>query len=148
MTATVEILTGTTTGQFILKAATGAYMGTWTTQDPVGEFSFANITQDKYIHQILIREPVYVGPNGNCGGNSPCYKLIQGAVNAAATCSAILIPQGTYSEAITINESKSLTLQGGWDSSYTNQTPNTTFIKAPKAPQGSLRLQEVIVKPQ
>ena len=91
---------------------------------------------------------VYVNKNdGTCGGKSPCYTSIQTGINAAGTVSAIRIVKGTYAESITLNSSKSLTLQGGWNSSYTTQTSNTTFIKAPKAPQGSLTLQMVTIKP-
>ncbi len=88
-----------------------------------------------------------INSNGNCGDKSPCYESIQEAINGAETCSAILITQGTYTESITLNEAKSLTLQGGWNSSYDAQTSNTTFIKAPKALKGSLTLQMVTIRP-
>lgn len=84
---------------------------------------------------------------GTCGGKNPCYTSIQTAINAASTGALIWISQGTWTESITLNTSKSLTLQGGWDSSFSTQTSNTTFIKAPKATQGSLTLQMVTVKP-
>ena len=90
---------------------------------------------------------LYVSSDEDCGDKSPCYDSIQEATNAAETGSAILIAEGTYDEDITMNANKSLTLQGGWDSSYTTQTSNKTFIKAPKATQGSLTLQMVIVTP-
>ncbi|MBC8420653.1 MAG: hypothetical protein H8E10_18875, partial [Desulfobacterales bacterium] len=90
---------------------------------------------------------IYVNKDGICGGNSPCYTSIQAAMDAASTGTAIKIAQGTYDESFVLNESKSLTLQGGWDSSFTSQTSNTTFIKAPKASQGSLTLQMVTIKP-
>jgi len=91
---------------------------------------------------------VYVNKDvGICGGKTPCYTSIQEAINAAGKGSEILIAQGTYSESIILNTSKSLTLKGGWNSSFTTQTSNTTFIKAPKAPQGSLTLQMVTIRP-
>jgi len=91
---------------------------------------------------------VYVNKNDeNCGGRIPCYTSIQAAINAAGTGTAIWIAQGTYAESIDLNTLKSLTLQGGWDSSFTAQTSNTTFLKAPKATQGSITVQEVVIKP-
>ena len=90
---------------------------------------------------------LYVKEDGVCGGKTPCFTSIQVAINAAGTGTTIRIAQGTYTESITLNTSKSLTLQGTWDSSFTTQTSNTTFIKAPKAPQGSLTLQMVTIKP-
>lgn len=88
----------------------------------------------------------YVESSGSCGGKAPCYSTIQEAINAASTGSVIRIAQGTYDESFVLNESKSLTLQGGWNPSYSTQTSNTTFIKAPKTTQGSLTLQMVTIK--
>lgn len=91
---------------------------------------------------------VYVNRNDeNCGGKTPCHTSIQSAINAAGTGDVVRIAYGIYSESITLNASKSLTLQGGWNSSYTTQTSNTTFIKAPEVPNGSLTLQMLTVIP-
>lgn len=85
--------------------------------------------------------------NDTCDGNSPCYTSIQDAISTASSGAVLRIAQGTYDEALVLNESKSLTLKGGWDSSFSTQTSNTTFIKAPKATQGSLTLQMVTIRP-
>ena len=91
---------------------------------------------------------IYVNKiDGTCGGRSPCYTSIQEAITAASIGYTIKIAQGTYTESITLTESKSLTLQGGWDSTYLTQTSNTTFIKAPEATKGSITLQMLTVKP-
>jgi len=90
---------------------------------------------------------LYVNSNGTCGGMTPCYITIQAAIDAAGDGAQIRIAQGTFCETITLSESKSLTLQGGWDDSYSTQTPNTTIIKAPKATQGALTLQELTARP-
>jgi len=57
------------------------------------------------------------------------------------------VSQGTYDETFTLNAEKDLTLRGGWNSSYDEQTHNTTFIKAPSAPQGALTLLMVTITP-
>lgn len=90
---------------------------------------------------------LYVAKDGVCGGTTPCYSLIQAAINAASDGSLIKIAQGTYNESFVLNQARSLILQGGWNSAYTTQTANTTFMKAPKAPQGSLKLQMVTIRP-
>lgn len=91
---------------------------------------------------------VYVNRDDDtCGGHSPCYISIQQAIEAVNTGTAIWIAQGTYEVSFILNESKSLTLLGGWDSSFSTQTSNTTFIKAPKATQGSLTLQVITITP-
>ena len=103
----------------------------------------------EYLRLPISSHVVFVNKNDEaCGGNSPCYSTMQDAINAAATGTSIKIAQGTYIESITLNESKSLTLQGGWDAEFTTQTPNKTIItQAPKAPQGSLTLQMLSIKP-
>ena len=90
----------------------------------------------------------YVSSNGRCGDKSPCYESIQMAINATETCSAILIVEGTYDGPFTLNQPKSLILQGGWDSAFENQTGTTTLRNVPKTTQGSLTLQELKIQPE
>ena len=98
----------------------------------------------------MVKDPTpdtYVSNDGTCGGKTPCYTSIQAAINATSTGAVIRIAQGIYSESITLNTSKLLTLNGGWNSAFKSQAPNTTIIKAPKAPNGSLTLQMLTIKP-
>ncbi|MCF8146194.1 MAG: InlB B-repeat-containing protein [Deltaproteobacteria bacterium] len=90
----------------------------------------------------------YVCRDGYCGGKTPCDMTIQQAIEAADTGTVILIADGTYDETISLNADKVLTLQGGWDASFGSQTGTTTLKGAPKAPQGSLTLQELVIKPE
>lgn len=85
--------------------------------------------------------------DATCGGNTPCYTSIRWAINCVTTGSIVNISQGTYQEYIGLNTSKSITLKGGWDTSFTSQTPNTTFIKSPTVTDGSLTMQMLTVKP-
>ena len=71
-------------------------------------------------------EVIYVDPSGSCGGNTPCYTTIQAAVNAASTGITIKILQGSYSENVTLSTSKQVTLSGGWNTSYTTQSSNSS----------------------
>jgi len=104
--------------------------------------------QEKIDRCLKANHVIYVNKGDPvCGGNSPCYTSIQEGVNAASTGFVIRMAQGTYSESFTLNTSKSLTLQGGWNSTFTTQTSNTTFIKAPKATQGSITVQEAVIRP-
>jgi hypothetical protein len=100
------------------------------------------------LQMVSIRTDIYVSKDGVCGGKTPCETSIQTAVSTAATGTVIRIAQGTYDEPIVLNESKRLTLQGGWDSSFTTQTANTTFIKAPIVTAGSLTFQMVTIQGQ
>jgi len=91
---------------------------------------------------------LYVTKDGNCGTKSPCYDSIQKAMNAASTGSIILIADGTYSEDITLTESKTLIFQGGWDRSFAQQSGTTTLKGAPAVQQGSLTMQELKIEPK
>lgn len=90
---------------------------------------------------------IYMDTAGYCNSLAPCYTSIQDAINAAVNGTVVRVAQGDYPVSITLNTPKSLTLQGGWNSTFISQAPNTTFIKAPKVNQGSLTLQMVTIKP-
>ena len=81
------------------------------------------------------------------GSSANPFDTVSEGVNSVANGGTVRIRSGSYSETIALNESKSLTLQGGWDVSFTSQTPNTTIIKAPKVSRGSLILQMLTVRP-
>jgi len=89
----------------------------------------------------------YVCSDGDCGGQTPCHKTVREAVDAAGTGTLILIAGETHDGGFSLNADKSLTLQGGWDTSFKNQTGTTTLQGAPKAPRGSLTLQNLNIKP-
>jgi hypothetical protein len=57
------------------------------------------------------------------GGAGECYDSIQQAVNAAADRDTVRVAQGVYFETVEI--SKSLTLEGGWNDSFTVQDWDT-----------------------
>ena len=93
----------------------------------------------------------YVSEDGTCGGETPCYRTIQEAIDAACTGSVIKISKGTYPDPITRKADKSLTLQGGWDMSNDSPTSNDTVITAPtiwtELSGGSLTLQRIRISP-
>jgi len=95
---------------------------------------------------------LYVSSDGDCGTKSPCYDSIQDAIDDAPTESVILVKQGTYAESISLGNTKTLLIKGGYNSTYDQQTANTTFIQAPvqtsiQAPSGTLTFQMLTIKP-
>lgn len=68
---------------------------------------------------------VYVDAGGSCSGYSPCYSIIQDAIDNSDTENVIEITQGTYNENIVFNSLKNLTISGGWDPSFTSQSAST-----------------------
>lgn len=97
--------------------------------------------------RIFYLSTLYVCVSGDCGGRIPCYHSIQNAVDTAASGADIWIAGGTYPESITLNASKALTLKGNWNAGFTAQTSTTRLSQAPTAPNGSLTLQELNIKP-
>ena len=73
---------------------------------------------------------VYVDPKGLCGGNVPCYGTVQEGIDSACDGAIVKVSYGTYNENIVIDESRGLTLQGGWNSAFTEfaQTPIFTIL--------------------
>ncbi len=92
----------------------------------------------------------YVCSDGWCGGETPCHRTVKEAVEAAANGTVILIASSetTYDGSFTLNADNILVLQGGWDASFKNPDAGTTTLQgAPKAPKGSLTLQNLNIVP-
>lgn len=89
----------------------------------------------------------YVDPDGRCNDLSPCYQTIQQAITAADDGSEVRILGGDYDERVTLGESKSLLLSGGWNSSYSTQESNSTLIRALRVNAGSVTFQMLTIVP-
>ncbi len=68
----------------------------------------------------------YVSTFEGCGGNDPCYQSIQDALNNEDSGKEIRITAEDYDEAASLSASKNLTLSGGWNSDYSDQSGQTT----------------------
>ena len=94
----------------------------------------------------------FVSSNGDCGNETPCYSKIQEAIDAAPDGSEILVKQGAYEESICLTSAKTVLVKGGYDSAYSQQTANTTFIQGLgqttiQASGGSLKFQMLSILP-
>ncbi|MBW1803689.1 MAG: hypothetical protein JRJ85_23525, partial [Deltaproteobacteria bacterium] len=125
------------------------HVGTWAiAYDHTIDYAFAKTIAG------LMDKPgnLYVSSDGDCGDKQPCYGAIQNAINDAVTGSVLLVKQGTYPESISLGSQKSLVIKGGYDSTYSQQTADKTFIQGVgrtriQAPSGSLTLQMLTIKP-
>jgi hypothetical protein len=63
---------------------------------------------------------VYVSPDGVCGGMAPCYSHIQEGIDWDGVIFTVKAEQGAYNENVLLNEPKQITLQGGWNDSFTS----------------------------
>ena len=88
---------------------------------------------------------IYVEPSGACGGNSPCYTSIQDAINAAVSGDTIKISQDATAQALSLITAKNLTLQGGWNPSFTVQTSDTT-ITSLSIQEGSVGVESLVLQ--
>jgi len=77
-------------------------------------------TRTGYI-TVNLPNVVYVSPDGSCNGNQPCYTSIQDAIDAAPGVAILKIAEGTYVEDVFMNVPKEITLQGGWDVTFTTR---------------------------
>ncbi len=88
---------------------------------------------------------IYVDPTASCGGNTPCYSTIQAAIDAASTGATIRIAQGSYNEDLTFAASKSLTIQGGWNSSFTSRLSDST-VKSMTISNGCVITEYILIQ--
>lgn len=143
-----------------LQSAAKAVTGTFLTPDQL-QWTLMNTGEGITDTKVAITKPrinlgqavaaldggnaVYVEPSGTCGGNSPCYANIQDAVNAAASGDIIKISQDATAQALSLNTAKNVTLQGGWNPSFTVQTSQTT-ITSLNIQKGSVSVDSLVLQ--
>ena len=91
---------------------------------------------------------VYVSPDGVCDGQNPCSKSLQQGIDSPYSAFTIMVARGVYLEEISLDESKQITIQGGWNETFNLQAPLTTEIWAPTVTKGLLTIQNVVVTPR
>ena len=67
-------------------------------------------------------ETVYVDYAGSCNGFSPCSSTIQRGITLASPVATIKITGGNYPEDVSLGVSKDLTIKGGYNATYSDQT--------------------------
>jgi len=68
---------------------------------------------------------VYIAPDGQCVGNTPCHSKIQDRIAWDGIVFTIKAEQGTYGEDIVFDEPKEIIFKGGWDSTFTSPSEET-----------------------
>ena len=77
----------------------------------------------------------YVSLDGKCNGRYPCFNSIVSAFENAESGSTINVTNEDYSGDLLLNNAKSFTLWGGWNSTYTDDLSWTTI-------EGKLTIQD------
>jgi hypothetical protein len=88
---------------------------------------------------------IYVALNGVCNGKIPCFSPIQAAIDSGDNFATIMITGETYSGDIILNSPGVLTLQGGWDSTFTNCLSWTTINGSLTISDGTLIVENIIL---
>jgi hypothetical protein len=73
------------------------------------------------------------------------YTTIQGAIDAAYSGNTIRVDNSSYTEDITLDEDINLTIEGGWDPTFSNQTSDTTINGKLTINKGELVLEHIIL---
>ena len=87
---------------------------------------------------------VYVSKTAGCNGNTPCYGTISTAISSEYTGTEIRITGDDYDEDVIVDENKNLTLSGGWDSGFANQSVDTS-INAMAIVSGSVDTERILI---
>ena len=78
---------------------------------------------------------LYVSSDGDCCGKSPCYSTLQAALTAAGDGATIKVEAGQYPEAPENSSAATVSISGGWNERFTEQT-GTTEMYAPRLTGG------------
>jgi hypothetical protein len=89
---------------------------------------------------------IYVSKDGSCNGNNPCFTNIQNGISSASAPSIIKITQETYNENVILDFDVEFTLQGGWGTSFTTNSGQTTDNGSLTIRNGSVTVENLIIK--
>ena len=90
---------------------------------------------------------IYVCRDGSCGDRPNCYTTIKNAIAAAPSGSIIMVANDvTYSGRFAVS-GKSLTIQGGWNTSFGIHSGSTILQGTPSVSNGSVTMQDVHIVP-
>ena len=88
---------------------------------------------------------LYVSHDGVCNSHEPCFSLLQDAIDTADSVTLIKVTEGTYDEVLIIDQPNHLTIQAGWDSTFTTRTSNTV-IKSMRINDGTVRTEYLVIR--
>jgi hypothetical protein len=71
---------------------------------------------------------IYVCQDGTCSGKRPCRATIDQGVGAALVDATLRIAAGEYSGDVTLNNGRSMVLDGGWASNFGSQGGFSTVL--------------------
>jgi len=88
---------------------------------------------------------VYVAHDGFCDGNTPCFSRIQDGFDWKGGLFTIKVEEGIYDEDIVLDEDKKITLEGGWDPTFTSLSGTTEFKSLSLKGHGTIQFDGSVV---
>ncbi len=86
----------------------------------------SGVAPDMGAYEFRSATVVYVSPDGSCANHSPCFETIQAGIDSGYETFTIRAEAGTYAETLLLDESKTIDIQGGWDSTFMTQESVST----------------------
>ena len=123
---------------------TGYSESTW--NGPAGQSPLHAYGENQNIFILKLSDAIHVSKDGLCNGNDPCSPNIQNGIASASVSSLIRITQENYSENIILNLDQVITLQGGWDTSFSSISSSTTIQGSITITHGMMILENIIFK--
>lgn len=124
----------------------GIYYVGWLVSGGETEYSTSNNSVVIGSEMLSVMSNVsYVDSDGICNGNTPCYSDIQDAIEATPDWSVIMVADDTFSENINLNTQKTITISGGWDSTFSNQTSKTAINGSMTFGKGTTNVDGIIL---
>ena len=84
--------------------------------------------QDGEVDEGCENDVIYVCDDGNCGENYPCYETITGGYLASGNGYEIMVSAGFYIENLILSKPIEVTLSGGWNNDYSENTGGQSTI--------------------
>ena len=122
-------------GKWIVTAEADGYETTHSKEFELAEGEWKEV--DLQLSPVSSIEMVYVNQyDASCNGHSPCHTSIQEAIDASSPGAIILVTTGRYNEDLTVDNSVIVTLQGGWNDTYSTRSINTEVRSVTIGPVG------------
>jgi len=89
---------------------------------------------------------IYVSKDGLCNGNNPCFPNIQNGIASVTGPSLIKITQETYYEDVVLDFSQTIELNGGWDTTFTTNSGQTTVNGSLTISNGKIIIKKITLQ--
>jgi hypothetical protein len=138
-------------GSYYLQAWHDKYIGEYYNSAPTqGAATSVGVAQGNDTPDINFSlsqyDSIYVSKESSCSGHSLCFQNIQNGIASASVPTEVKITQETYNENIILDLDQVITLQGGWDTSFTSCSSYTTIHGSITITNGTMIIENIILQ--